>query len=83
MLMQLSPIFPYHVSESITTPTLTGIVVFSAMAENFPSTKNKKNREKTELKGAFLAIVEILQGLQFMTSKSDGVFIYIDKATVD
>ena len=59
--MQLNPVFPLHASKSRMTPTLTGIVVFCALAKKLLSERiMKKKREKAILVGIFMIMFEYL-----------------------
>ena len=65
-MMQLNPIFPFHVSKSRMTPTLTGIVVFRALAKKLLSERMMKKREKAILVGICMIMFNILEALKFM-----------------
>ena len=56
-----NPIFPLHASKSRMTPTLTGIVVFCALAKKLLSERIiKKKREKEILVGIIIIMFEYL-----------------------
>ena len=70
--MQLNPIFPFNVSKLRMTPTLTGIVVFCALAKKLLSERiMKMKREKVILAGVFIMMFEYLGGFKIHGFKSD------------
>ena len=81
--MQLNPIFPFHVSKSRMTPTLTGIVdVFCAMAMIFLSERiMKMKREKAILVGIFMILFEYLRSFKMHGHLKSEVVLFIGHCT--
>ena len=80
--MQLNPIFPFNVSKLRMTPTLTGIVVFCALAKKLLSERiMKMKREKAILVGIFMVLFEYLGGFKMHGHLKSEVVLFIGHCT--